>query len=237
MAVDPNMIDLAGADAAATPDAHALDRLANKFNAADGADLANKKTKLAEQAHRSTHSEESGLTQNESKKGPLSQAFDASSGKLVSGAVMFASFSTLLMGMMLAVPVVLPFLPSALSTVVSAAATGAVWLGGNEFYKVYKEENSRLNKTVEGIKSRFGKQHEQVAAVAPEQAQAQQPAPAMQSETVEHEAPRTSSTIQAILDAGPRSHANAVLERGSRASLSPEELAAQAQQTGEPSRA
>ena len=232
-------------DRLATSKATGATGISNAADLADAAhDLANKKAKLAEQAHRSADkSEKNTPGESPTKQGAFARAIDASSDKLISGGLMFAGFSLLLTGMMFAVPAALTLLPiavpSTIATVMSAAATGAVWLGGNEFVKVYrqasKEENSRLNRAVEKVKSRFGHAHEnplgqhvgELSMVAGQP----QPLAEMAEPAVYENAAKQNPAIQAILEAGPRARAQDILAQGSKANLSAEQRAEQARES------
>lgn len=178
MVATPDMIDglATQPDASSTAGSapNGMEQGAKGLNNASHADFADaahglekKQAKLAEEAHRQRHSKISdqpaGLSTalgDDSNQTALSKAMEAGSDKMLNGGLMFAGFSILLTGMMLAVPALMPFLPGVAATVISAAATGAVWLGGNEFYKVYKEERAKeesaLNRTIERGKELFG---------------------------------------------------------------------------------
>ena len=155
--------------------AQAID-LSNGADMADAAntaqhDLAQKKAKLANHAYEEMEGPDSESTPEEQqksnkKRSALSKALGASSDKIINGALMFAGFSILLAASMFGVGGLLEAFTSEaflatnigklITTVTAAATTGAAWLGGNEFLKVYKAEseieNSRLNRTLEKAK-------------------------------------------------------------------------------------
>lgn len=242
-----------------TPDfieaADPLDRLANSADYADAAhDMANKKAKLAEQAHRARGEhddsgsavEEDGDIPSDPNRSAWAQAWDAARDKLGDGALMFAGFSLLLSGMIGLSGLLIA--NGFLATVTAAAATGATWLAGNEFIKVYRRasqrETNRLDTSVDSVRSRAaepaGKEttgHQRIR----EAGELGVVAGSLSSHTggtvllrgqeqaATRRAPdtRDNPAIRAILDAGPRERARAILERGSNAERCATERAAE----------
>lgn len=96
---------------------------------------------------------------------PWERAWNKAGAKFLEGGLMFAAFGALLAtvgaltGIMLDPSSTLQFGLSA-AQAVAIPITGALWLGGNAFYKEYKkaraDEDSRLNQTIGSLKERFG---------------------------------------------------------------------------------
>lgn len=257
--VDNLIVNPTGAETSAAPafDANdAVDRLA-RSNAADHADLAHdlaqKKAKFAEQAHRprhgsDTHADTPGgdFETYEKKRSPLMHALDKASDKFIEGGIMFACFSVIMGAMIALTP-----LSGIAGTIIAAAATGAIWLGSNEFIKQYRSasahKDSRLNHTLDNVRDTFGQAKEKAHDISEHISRSSEKTigelgvvgNAISSrlgstglmrhahEAAQDASNQSSKAIQEILNNGPRRHAQSILERGSRADLSPEQLASE----------
>lgn len=186
----------------------------------------------------------------------VGDAWEASKGELLPGAAMFAGFATLLglciYGVSLAVgATAIPGMvgPEAFKLLVGgigAAIAGATWMGGNKFYKKYKEvkqghsaDDEKENDIALG---KDGASKEKAKAQETEYSPRdigelgliggaltsypatttfiiEVPEEAMQSPAQQSEA------IRAILENGPRSRSGDAIAQGSQADLSPAERA------------
>jgi hypothetical protein len=213
-------------------------------------DLAQKKAKLANHAYEEMGADSESTPEEQRKstdrnRSAFSKALGASGDKIINGAMMFAGFSILLAASMFGVSSILgavageAFITSGigklLATVTAAATTGAAWLGGNEFLKVYKAEreieDSRLNRTIEAAKERLhikGKEREADVLTEKEIGELGIVAGSLSSnigttgflvavpDAYLDQAPQTANqTVARILAEGPQSRTSAVVQASS----------------------